>query len=80
MTEIQIYIVCFEILRWFKAYNERVQQHEVVTLRQVVIPWFKDLEGFSRFLGFQKKYLFWSRMFNESAPFHFQLLKRSRVA
>lgn len=58
MTEIQIYIVCFEILRWFKAYNERVQQHEVVTMRQVVIPWFKDLEGFSRFLGFQKSIFF----------------------
>lgn len=58
MTEIQIYIVCFEILRWFKAYNERVQQYEVVTLRQVVIPWFKDLEGFSRFLGFQKNIFF----------------------
>lgn len=61
MTEIQIYIVCFEILRWFKAYNERVQQH--YTLRQVVIPWLKHFEGFSRFLGFfyKKKIFFFGQ-------------------
>lgn len=27
-----------------KAWYERVQQHQVVTLRQVVIPWFEHLE------------------------------------
>lgn len=89
-----------------KAWYERVQQHQVVTLRQVVIPWFEHLEylkkhdtqarsirgglggtipllGFSRFwVCFQMfiYILFGSRLFNESAPFHFQLSKNCWVA
>lgn len=89
-----------------KAWYERVQQHQVVTLHQVVIPWFEHIEylkkndtqarsirgglggsipllGFSRFwVCFQMfiYILFGSRLFNESAPFHFQLSKNCWVA
>lgn len=106
LSVIEIQTNLFFIFGRCKAWHERVQQHQVVTLRQVVIPWFEHLEylkkndtqarsirgglwgsipllGFSRFwVCFQMfiYILFGSRLFNESAPFHFQLSKNCWVA
>lgn len=44
LSVIEIQTNLFVIFGRCKAWDERVQQHQVVTLRQVVIPWFEHLE------------------------------------
>lgn len=44
LSVIEIQTNFFFIFGRCKAWYERVQQHQVVTLRQVVIPWFEHLE------------------------------------